>query len=356
MCPLTDRWSVCILNLLTNRPTVCIWGGKEKFVRSIGGALRELHFKGEYKSMSPRFNPFARISMAIVAYFVSMFAFLGVLAVMDQLERVRTEYAFLASMNVLVGLWLTAAVFAAYKLLDRGRPFRLGFAVRRKDLAFAAAAVTASMTTAIVFAFAAASREPGLGTVFRLEKLGDTAFLGAAAYGFLGWLIASMQEEVLNRGYMFANLHRLRPLGMLLAASFLFALTHIPTKGLHMYPLLIHFIGGLCYGYVYLKSGSLWISSAVHAAHNWALDLWFNDDYGVSLVSFAVPLTDGTKLLQQALLVFLILVLTYGFYGRNGIWTPADNLNALWTADRHRPHPHRGGIRQGSAASADTAL
>ncbi|MED4600269.1 hypothetical protein P9314_06080, partial [Paenibacillus validus] len=92
--------------------------------------------------MSPRFNPFARISMAIVAYFVSMFAFLGVLAVMDQLERVRTEYAFLASMNVLVGLWLTAAVFAAYKLLDRGRPFRLGFAVRRKDLAFAAAAVT----------------------------------------------------------------------------------------------------------------------------------------------------------------------------------------------------------------------
>lgn len=147
-----------------------------------------------------------------------------------------------------------------------------------------------------------------------------------------------MQEEVLNRGYMFANLHRLRPLGMLLAASFLFALTHIPTKGLHMYPLLIHFIGGLCYGYVYLKSGSLWISSAVHAAHNWALDLWFNDDYGVSLVSFAVPLTDGTKLLQQALLVLLILVLTYGFYGRNGIWTPADNLNALWTADRHRPH------------------
>jgi membrane protease YdiL (CAAX protease family) len=126
-----------------------------------------------------------------------------------------------------------------------------------------------------------------LNAQFHFGKLTELSFLLVLMLGWTGWLFSTMQEEVLNRGYFFANLNRLGPLRMILLSSFIFSLTHVMTKGFHPVPLLIHLVGGIGYGYVYLKSGSLWMSAVMHSLHNFFLDILFNNDYAVTLVTFS---------------------------------------------------------------------
>ncbi|MNU82334.1 CAAX amino terminal protease self- immunity [compost metagenome] len=276
-----------------------------------------------------RLNSPLRLLAAVAFNFAVMYTFLGTLVWLGVIDRVRTDYSFLAWMNILVGVLLSGGTFLVYRFLDRGSPLAFGFRMNRRDGVFAGVTLLLSVIFAIAF-IAIIGQDQGLGAEFQLHKLARPSMIGLMMLGLIGWIVAVMQEEVLYRGYFYANLQRLHPLVLILVSAFFFSLTHIPTKGIALIPLIIHFVGGIGYGYVYFKSGSLLLSTLLHGMHNFLLDILFNNDYSVTLVTLAHPLDDSVKLAQQLMLLAAILLITHVFYGRNGAFTPADNLRKMW--------------------------
>lgn len=79
------------------------------------------------------------------------------------------------------------------------------------------------------------------------------------------WLSAAMGEEILFRGFIFAQLKNifgnLKPLLFILISSVLFAFPHF-YQGLT--GILLTFIIGLGFGYIYWKYQNIWINILVH--------------------------------------------------------------------------------------------
>ena len=276
-----------------------------------------------------KFNPAVRIMLSIIINFTVMFTILGICLAAGIVDRLRTDYSLLATMNMVVGIVLGGTTLLVYRFLDKGNPFKLGFGIRRKDIGFATVVLVVSAIIAWGFIWTM-SQSVSLGVVFHYEKLANLSFLLLLGYGCVGWVIGVLQEEVLNRGYFFANMNKMNVIAMFLISNLLFALTHIPTRGFHPTELIVHFVGGLTYGYVYYKSGSLWMSTILHGFHNFLLDILFNNNYSVTLVSIGRQLMNGEKLIQQILLTVAIVLITHLFYGKSGVWTPAQNLRKLW--------------------------
>lgn len=272
-----------------------------------------------------------KIGTMLLIYFGVMYTFLGILVWMGVIGRVSDDYGFLASMNIVVGILLSATVMLTYRWKDGGHPLHFGWRLTGKDGRFLLAGLAASAVLAVLFTWGAGI-DKAVQAEFLWSKLGNGSFVLLLLYGALGWFIGVMQEEVLNRAYMFRVMHGIGPAGVILLSSFLFSLTHIPTKGFDPVSLAIHFIGGVGYAYVYLKSGSLLVSTAVHAFHNLLLDVLFNNDYSISLVSFHRGLLETDKLLQQVILIGAIMLIAGFVYRGKGMLAPADHLKAaLWS-------------------------
>lgn len=277
----------------------------------------------------PKFNPAVRITITIVVYFTVMFVVLGLCLAAGIVDRLRTDYGLLAVMNMVAGVVIGGAVMLVYRMLDRGNPFQFGFQVQKKDFGFTA--VILVITTLIAWGFALTiGQDEDVNAVFHFDKLSSLSYLLLLGLGCVGWIVGVLQEELLNRGYFFANMNKMSIIAMFVVSNLLFSLTHVPTRGFHPVELLIHFLGGLGYGYVYFKSGSIWLAAAVHGIHNFLLDILFNNDYSVTLVTFGRQLTDVEKLVEQVILLVAIFSITLLFYGKNGVWTPAQNLAKLW--------------------------
>jgi len=145
-------------------------------------------------------------------------------------------------------------------------------------------------------------------------------------------------EEVLFRGYVLTRLRRAGVGRAILISAVLFCVGHIPVRGVS--PLILTWLlGGLVYGYLYVKSGSLWVAGAYHLAHNLAGDLFLYSDNGVALVQFAGPLGLVEKTGFELLLSGLVLLLTLLVYGRGTrLLEPAPHLHARWDElDAARP-------------------
>lgn len=279
--------------------------------------------------MTKKFNPAIRIVMTILIYFTAMFTVLGICLWVGIVEKLRTDYSLLAIMNIVAGVVIGGTVLLVYRWLDKRNPFKLGFQIRRKDVGFASVIIV--VFTLIVWGFAwTVGQDNVINAEFHYDKLLNLSYLSLLVLGFVGWFIGVLQEEILNRGYFFANLKQMSVIAMFIISNLIFSLTHVPTSGFHPDELLIHFIGGLSYGYVYFKSGSLWLSTLVHGTHNLLLDVLFNNDYSVTLVTFAQQLTNNEKLLLQIILFFITIVITALFYGKGRLLKPAKNLSEHW--------------------------
>ena len=98
-----------------------------------------------------RFNTIVRLVLAVIFYFIVMYSFLGILLLAGGVDKVRTDYAFLASMNILIGLILTGSTLLYFKIVDRGNPFKLGFTFHKKDFAFSTIVCIVSLLTIAIF-------------------------------------------------------------------------------------------------------------------------------------------------------------------------------------------------------------
>lgn len=159
--------------------------------------------------------------------------------------------------------------------------------------------------------------------------------LGLLIIGFLGEF-GVLHEEVLSRGFIFRRLQSRYPtLAALLVSAVLFSLTHTLFKKVD-FLLVSHFLVGIALGYMYLKSGSLVLTTAVHAFHNFAADLFLqgNNDgvsLGIGVFQFAARLTAPERLLFDLILALSTLAITYFVYGRGTkLWEPAERLEAVW--------------------------
>lgn len=224
--------------------------------------------------------------------------------------------------NALVGV-VVILLLLPYANLVGGVPLHgFGFGLNRRDAAVLAlgAAVTLSLHWAYIWG---------------LDWLGVRAVSalapvwGAVALGVIGQA-GTFFEEVLFRGYVLTRLRRGGVGWAILISAVLFCLVHIPVRGVSDL-VLSWLIGGLVYGYLYVKSGSLWVAGGYHLLHNVAADLFLYSDNGVALVQFAAPLGMAEKLGAKLLLAAVVVLITFLIYGRGTRFLePAPHLRERW--------------------------
>lgn len=159
--------------------------------------------------------------------------------------------------------------------------------------------------------------------------------LGLLLIGFIGEF-GVLHEEILSRGYFFTLLQSRYGVGWaLLASAVLFSLSHAFFKKVD-FMLVGHFLVGISLGYMYLKSGSLLVTTTVHAFHNFAADLFLQgNNEGVSLgigwFQFSSPLGAAERLAFDLVLALAMLGLTYWAYGRRSkLLEPSARLQSAW--------------------------
>lgn len=222
---------------------------------------------------------------------------------------------------VLTGLFL----LYAQKL--GGVPARaFSFAFSPKDAAFALAggAITLGLAAAYMLWLGHTGAQP-------LELVAPS--LGLLLLGFIGEF-GVLHEEVLSRGYFFTLLQPRYGVGWAwLASAVLFSLSHVIFKKVD-FMLVGHFLVGIALGYMYLKSGSLVVTTIVHAFHNFAADLFLqgNNDgvsLGIGWFQFSHHLGAAERLTFDVALTLAMLGLTYWVYGRGSkLLEPSVRLQA----------------------------
>ncbi len=85
-------------------------------------------------------------------------------------------------------------------------------------------------------------------------------------------LLFAAGEELLFRGYLFQRVVELvGPTGGIIAFALLFTMAHAANSGFDALPSLNLFLGGILFGLLWLKSGSLWMVIGFHAGWNLCL-------------------------------------------------------------------------------------
>jgi membrane protease YdiL (CAAX protease family) len=114
-------------------------------------------------------------------------------------------------------------------------------------------------------------------------------------------------------------------------SAVIFMLMHLPTRGVS-YLIPTWLLGGVLYGYVYLKSGSLWVAGGTHAAHNWAADLFLYSDLAPSVFAFTPDLGVVEKMMFEVVLSLVMFGLIYLAYGRGTqLLEPSHRLQERWS-------------------------
>jgi membrane protease YdiL (CAAX protease family) len=222
--------------------------------------------------------------------------------------------------SVVLGIVATVLVVVYAHTLGGLPPLALAFGWSARDAVFVGAAAVSTFGLALGYLIflGAMGAHPLTPVAPRWELM---------AIGLLGQC-GILYEEVLFRGYLLTRLQARTGVGWALAISaVLFAVYHVPARGVS-FMAASWLLGGVLYGYLYLKSGSLWVSLAAHVLHNLAADLFMYGDNGVSLFRFATPLSGAEKLGQKLLLVLVLLGLAWLLYGRGtGVLEPARRLS-----------------------------
>jgi membrane protease YdiL (CAAX protease family) len=179
-----------------------------------------------------------------------------------------------------LGMATAAALVAGWVVLarlDRRPPAALGFALSRavpREIALGLAVGGALILLASVLLFAT-------GTARFVPDSGTAAGLvGMLAWSLLYFALAAANEEILFRGYPLQLLTKI--LGRwpaILITSALFSAAHAWNPHVDALAFLNIFLAGVLLALAYLRTRSLWFTTAVHAGWNWTM---------ASLVGFPV--------------------------------------------------------------------
>ncbi|MFZ3590476.1 CPBP family intramembrane glutamic endopeptidase [Bacillus sp. DJP31] len=277
--------------------------------------------------MKKIWNASARIITAIVITNLLIIAMVGILIGLGRFDDLQTDFIFMHVMYTVVGVINTLLIFLLFYKVDHQNPWFMGFHLRKKDTLFSIVALILSFSTVLIFIWFLDYMEVVIAQ-YHFEKIFTGGFYKLLGISCIGWFFAALKEEVLARGYFMANLSRLSIPNAIFISALLFMALHFVMGDLDPYKAASWFTGGIVYAYIYVKSGSLTVSTIVHAAHNLVNDLVIHGSQG-ALVLLNTTVTTADKLIYELVLGTLLLLLTYLFYGKNGVFTPSQNLKLL---------------------------
>ena len=251
----------------------------------------------------------------------------GLLSVLRLGDAVMHDPLTRAWADLLLGLVL-AGLYVLYAQKLGGVSARaFSFAFSRKDAAFALGA--GALTLGLAAAYMLLGRAGAHPLTIALPPL------GLLLIGFVGGF-GVIHEEVLARGYFLTLLRSRYGTGWaILGSAVLFSLIHAIFKTPN-FMLVSHFLVGIALGYLYLKSGSLVLTTLLHAFHNFAADLFLQGNQegvslGIGFFQFSAHLGAAERLTFDVILMLATLGLTYWAYGRGTkLWEPAPRLKKIW--------------------------
>ncbi|GAA0321741.1 hypothetical protein GCM10008967_10300 [Bacillus carboniphilus] len=271
-----------------------------------------------------------RIGVSILLTFVIMAVVIGVLAALGRMDDLFSNYPFMMMMAFVLAIPATILPLVMFKMWDQKNPWKIGWHFKKKDMIFSVVAVLLSFTCVISFILILDGMDRIEAGMLSFNQVKFSIFLIAC----IGYFFAALKEEVLVRAYFMSNLSKLGMVKMILISSILFTCLHFPTGGIDPFRMGSWFVGGLVFAYIYLKSGSVVVATVVHAVHNLVNDMAIHGAEGVAIFTLNQTVSLSDKLFYEVALGLILVVLTYGFYGKNGVFTPAQNLIELWG---HKP-------------------
>ena len=275
-------------------------------------------------------HPYVKIAASIGLTLVLLFAFAGVYMAAGVMDDVTNDSWLLQVHNIALGAAWVAALFVLFRKGDGRKARELGFAFDRRDGAFLLAALLLSLAFAVAFV-AALPQWTTMTVRLKTEFFRSGAFYALLLVSAVGWSMAALKEEALARGYFMFQLRRLGVGGMIGVSAVLFAAIHFPAGGAEWTKAASWFAGGVLYAYLYLKSGSLTVSTIAHGIHNLVNELLLGRAGDFSLFAMSEKVDGGDKLIYEIALKLSLLLLTAGWYRRTGgILTPSSRIAKLW--------------------------
>ncbi len=135
------------------------------------------------------------------------------------------------------------------------------------------------------------------------------------AFALVLLVVVSLQEEVLNRGYVTLNLRSHSALAIILISATLFTLIHFLTNKGGFQQVVSWVIAGLLLGFAYLLSGSIWVPVILHFATDAANVLTFNITGQGSAVITSPPVSQGQRAAFRLVYLAALVAILLAVYG-----------------------------------------
>jgi membrane protease YdiL (CAAX protease family) len=208
-----------------------------------------------------------------------------------------------------LNLVILVTTFVLFRKLDGKSPRAMGFRFDDRDIIYSLVV----LGVAHLVSFLIARRHAAGTTVTEPARkhAGIFPFLFITATLFLG----AWQEEVVFRGYLFANLAGHGALTALAISTVLFTLVHFVAQRPSLWKGIDRALGGIVLGVVYLLSGSIWVATLTHFAGNLANVALLLGPSGFSLLPAERPVAPRTRSAYYLLLSIVVVALAALFYG-----------------------------------------
>lgn len=177
----------------------------------------------------------------------------------------------------------------------------------------------------------------GISVIFCLLLLSGNATVASGiphvSWNFLWWMLTfvmiAFAEELLNRGFLMSMLRwTKRKIWVMLAPAVFFGMLHIFNSNFGVIPMINIVLAGLVIGYMYLKTGSLWMCIGFHFTWNVFQGLIFGMPVsGITVSGLLSTEFSGNNIIngggfgiEGGLLSTIVLLLTFVFlawYFRN---------------------------------------
>jgi len=172
--------------------------------------------------------------------------------------------AFKLGVTLVYGVISIAGFLLLFKLLYKRKFRQLGMIPEKGVLSFLGGFLGGFASVAFIFVFLLAANQAAITSV-NLERLLSFAIVAE----LLSVCVFMFSEELLARGFFMTALKTTRNNGViLLVPAAIFALLHLMNDGITAMSLINTFIAGLLFGYMFVRSGALWLSTGYHVAWN----------------------------------------------------------------------------------------
>jgi membrane protease YdiL (CAAX protease family) len=176
----------------------------------------------------------------------------------------RTGARFLV-IAIIANILLIGVIGLVFKVVDGHAFSSLGFQLSARGFSYAMGMLVTTFVIALIFVFGLQARTSlSVHWLLDIKRLLSLSFLLAV----LALFVAALQEEVVFRGFLAANLGRYGFAWALLGSTVIFTGFHFLTSKVNAFQVTDWFLGGLSLFVIYIVSGSIWVSTIVHFSRN----------------------------------------------------------------------------------------